>query len=65
MKDYFLFLGHTFLPNNETFLPRYMLDPGDLIFPAVNAHEPTYRTLALSNLGTTPLLFDFDKDPDR
>ena len=57
--------GHTFLPNNETFLPRYILDPEDLIFPAVNANESTYRTLVLSNVGTAPLLFDFDKDPDR
>ncbi|XP_013412505.1 cilia- and flagella-associated protein 65-like [Lingula anatina] len=54
--------GHTFMPNNETFLPRVTLDTEKLVFPAVNTNEATYRTLLLSNVGTTPVLFDFEKD---
>ncbi|WAR10588.1 CFA65-like protein [Mya arenaria] len=55
--------GHTFMPNNETFLPRYTLDSAQLVFPAVNTKESTYRTLLMTNNGTTPILFDLQKDP--
>lgn len=54
--------GHTFQANNETFLPRYNLDADHLVFPAVNANDATYRSLLLSNTGTTPILYDFQKD---
>lgn len=57
--------GHTFMPNNETFLPRYTLDSPTLVFPAVNAKEATYRTMLLNNTGTTPIFFDVEKDPTR
>ncbi|XP_071101269.1 cilia- and flagella-associated protein 65-like isoform X1 [Haliotis cracherodii] len=55
--------GHTFMPNNETFLPRYDVNSPKLVFPAVNAKESTYRTLCVRNTGTTPILFDVEKDP--
>ncbi|XP_078326129.1 cilia- and flagella-associated protein 65-like isoform X1 [Crassostrea virginica] len=55
--------GQTFQPNNETFLPRLSFDTSRLVFPAVNAKESTYRTLLLTNNGTTPILFDIQKDP--
>ncbi|KAJ8320586.1 hypothetical protein KUTeg_002173 [Tegillarca granosa] len=54
--------GQTFMPNNETFLPRYNIDSSNLIFPAVNTKESTYRTLLLTNTGTTPILYDIQKD---
>lgn len=64
VKRYFiyLFVGHTFMPNNETFLPRYTLDDSTVVFPAVNANEATYRTILLTNTGTTPIMFDIQKD---
>ncbi|KAH3749495.1 hypothetical protein DPMN_183993, partial [Dreissena polymorpha] len=55
--------GQTFMPNNETFLPRYTLDAAKLVFPAVNAKEATYRTLLMRNTASTPILFDIEKDP--
>ncbi|XP_053386703.1 cilia- and flagella-associated protein 65-like isoform X2 [Mercenaria mercenaria] len=57
--------GHTFMPNNETFLPKYSLDSDNLVFPAVNAKESTYRTILMTNTGTTPILFDLEKDPSN
>lgn len=54
--------GHTFMPNNETFLPRIILDSANIVFPAVNAKESTYRTVLMKNTGTTPILFDVEKD---
>ncbi|CAH1790082.1 unnamed protein product [Owenia fusiformis] len=57
-------MGQTFMPNNETFLPRFDIDSPKLVFPAVNANEATYRTLAVANLGTTPILYEFAPDPD-
>ncbi|XP_076088229.1 cilia- and flagella-associated protein 65-like isoform X2 [Mytilus galloprovincialis] len=57
--------GQTFLPNNETFLPRYTLDTSRLVFPAVNTKESAYRTLQMRNNGTTPIFFDVQKDPNN
>jgi len=51
------------MPNNETFWPRYSLDSSNLVFPAVNAKEATYRTFLMTNSGATPILYDLDKDP--
>ena len=59
------FAGQTFLPNNETFLPRFTLDTSRLVFPAVNAKESAYRTLLMKNTGTTPIFFDIQKDPNK
>ena len=53
------------MQNNETFLPRYNLDPSQVVFPAVNAKESTYRTVLMSNTGSTPILFDVEKEPTR
>ena len=50
------------MPKHETFLPRFMLDSSRVVFPAVNTSEAAYRTVLLSNTGTTPILFDFEKD---
>lgn len=58
-------VGQTFMPNQETFLPRMNVDVNKLVFPAVNTNEATYRTLLLSNMGTTPILYDFESDPDK
>ncbi|XP_052080289.1 cilia- and flagella-associated protein 65-like [Mytilus californianus] len=57
--------GQTFLPNNETFLPRFTLDTSRLVFPAVNTKESAYRTLQMRNTGTTPIFFDVQKDPNN
>ena len=59
------FAGQTFLPNNETFLPRFTLDTSRLVLPAVNAKESAYRTLLMKNTGTTPIFFDIQKDPNK
>ena len=53
------------MPNNETFLPKYMMDSDNLVFPAVNAKESTYRTILMTNTGTTPIMFDLEKDPSK
>ena len=50
------------MPNNETFLPRYKIDTPHLVFPAVNAKESTYRTVLVKNEGTTPIMYDLEKD---
>ncbi|KAK7484650.1 hypothetical protein BaRGS_00024058, partial [Batillaria attramentaria] len=57
--------GHTFQPNNETFLPRYDLDSPRVVFPAVNSKETAYRTVLLTNAGTTPLMYSMQKDPSN
>ncbi|KAK3083386.1 hypothetical protein FSP39_021362 [Pinctada imbricata] len=54
--------GHTFLPNNETFLPRSLFDSERVVFPAVNTKESTYRTVLFTNTGSTPILFDIKPD---
>ncbi|BFZ22011.1 hypothetical protein BsWGS_25049 [Bradybaena similaris] len=51
-------LGHTFMPNNDTFLPRAVIDPLVVVFPAVNTGESTHQTLLLANAGDTPILYD-------
>ncbi|KAK7113832.1 cilia- and flagella-associated protein 65-like isoform X2 [Littorina saxatilis] len=56
--------GHTFQPNNETFLPQYLLDSPHVVFPAVNTKESAYSTVLLTNTGTTPIMYDLTKDPD-
>ena len=50
------------MPHNESFLPRYALDTPHVVFPAVNARESAYRTVRLTNTGTTPILFNFESD---
>lgn len=55
--------GQTFQPNNETFLPEYVLDSPHIVFPAVNTKETAYRTVLLSNTGTTPIMYNLSKDP--
>lgn len=57
--------GHTFQPNNETFLPRYKLDSSHVIFPAVNSKESAFRTVLLTNTATTPLMYNLAKDPSN
>ncbi|XP_071497349.1 cilia- and flagella-associated protein 65-like [Diadema antillarum] len=56
-------VGQTFQPNNETFLPRYTLDTRKLVFPAVDIGDSIYKTLLLSNEGTTPIHFNIPDDP--
>ncbi|XP_059144553.1 cilia- and flagella-associated protein 65-like [Physella acuta] len=57
-------IGHTFLPNNETFLPRTSIFPSVLVFPAVNTGESSYRSIVVQNTGDTPILFDLHKTLD-
>ena len=54
--------GQTFQPHSETFLPRFVLDSHKVTFPAVNSQESTYRTILLTNTGTTPIAYNFEKD---
>lgn len=67
--DFYLYgfksTGQTFQANNETFLPRLTFDTSHLVFPAVNTKESTYRTILLTNNGTTPIMFDVLKDPTK
>ncbi|GFR66876.1 coiled-coil domain-containing protein 108-like [Elysia marginata] len=51
-------LGHTFLPGNETFLPRQAVLPQVIVFPAINTGESAYRTLVMGNMGDTPITYD-------
>ncbi|KAL5005595.1 hypothetical protein ScPMuIL_016753 [Solemya velum] len=54
--------GHTFMPNNMTFLPKFTLDSTQLVFPAVNAKEAAFRTLLMRNTGTTPIMCNIQRD---
>ncbi|XP_006820550.2 cilia- and flagella-associated protein 65-like [Saccoglossus kowalevskii] len=56
-------VGHTFQPGNETFLPRFTLDSKSLLFPAVSPNETIFKTLLLTNNGTTPIHYAFEPDP--
>ncbi|RUS91152.1 hypothetical protein EGW08_001065, partial [Elysia chlorotica] len=51
-------LGHTFMPGNETFLPRQAILPQVIVFPAINSGESAYRTLVMGNMGDTPITYD-------
>jgi len=57
-----MFAGHTFMPNQEVFLPKYQLDPLEMAVSVVNPNEATYRTVYFENIGPTPILFELDKD---
>ncbi|XP_050388962.1 cilia- and flagella-associated protein 65 [Patella vulgata] len=57
--------GHTFMPHHETFWPRYTLDNPKVVFNAVNTQESTYRTILMTNTGTTPIFLDMESDPDN
>ncbi|XP_077997157.1 cilia- and flagella-associated protein 65-like [Glandiceps talaboti] len=56
-------IGHTFQPGNETFLPRFNFDSQKLVLPAIDTKETVFRTLLLSNSGTTPIHYAFESDP--
>jgi len=56
-------LGHTFVPNQEVFLPKYQLDPLEMAMSVVNVNEATYRSVCFENIGPTPILYELDNDP--
>ncbi|ESO88046.1 hypothetical protein LOTGIDRAFT_219687 [Lottia gigantea] len=56
--------AQTFMPHHETFWPRYTLDNTSVVFDAVNVNESTYRTVLLTNTGTTPILLNTQSDTD-
>ncbi|XP_070569847.1 cilia- and flagella-associated protein 65-like [Ptychodera flava] len=58
-------VGHTFQPGNETFLPRFTFDAQKLVFPAIDTNETTFRTFLLTNTGTTPIHYAFERDPSN
>ncbi|CAG5126792.1 unnamed protein product, partial [Candidula unifasciata] len=51
-------LCHTFMPNNDTFLPHAVIEPRVVVFSAVNTGESTHETLLMVNTGDTPILYD-------
>jgi hypothetical protein len=53
--------GHTFHPSNDTFfIPRYVTDAENIIFPTTVKEKPVYRTLTVKNLAANyPLAYDF------
>ena len=55
--------GHTFAPQYETYIPRVLVSPDRLVFPAVNTNDTAYRTVLLANRGITPVVFDLEHDP--
>ena len=59
---HYMFVGHTFMPNHEVFLPKYQLDPLEMAVSVVNPNEATYRTVYFENIGPTPIFYELDKD---
>ncbi len=55
-------IGHTFHSSNDTFfIPRYVTDAENIIFPTTVKEKPVYRTLTVKNLANNyPLTFDFN-----
>lgn len=56
--------GHTFAAHYDTYVPRVSVIPDRLVFPAVNTNDTAYRTVLLTNQGTTPVVFDLEHDPN-
>ncbi|XP_025115261.1 cilia- and flagella-associated protein 65-like isoform X2 [Pomacea canaliculata] len=57
--------GHTFQPNNETFLPWYQMDPSSVVFSGVSAKEAAYRTILLTNTASTPIMYNIQNHPNN
>ena len=55
-------VGHTFHPMNDTFfIPRYVTDAENIVFPTTVKDRPVYRTLTVKNLASEyPLAYDFN-----
>ncbi|XP_038048739.1 cilia- and flagella-associated protein 65-like [Patiria miniata] len=56
-------IGHTFQPNNQTFLPKLSLDTNKVVFPAVDSGDSIYKTILITNDGSTPIQYAVPEDP--
>ncbi|XP_033103427.1 cilia- and flagella-associated protein 65-like [Anneissia japonica] len=56
-------VGQTFQQGQQTFLPRLTFDKKELVFPAVDINDCVYKTVLMTNTGTTPIRYKFDSDP--
>ncbi|XP_022101804.1 cilia- and flagella-associated protein 65-like isoform X2 [Acanthaster planci] len=56
-------VGHTFQPNSETFLPKLTLDAQKVVFPAVYSGDSFYKTILMTNNGSTPIHYMLPKGP--
>ncbi|XP_072031285.1 cilia- and flagella-associated protein 65-like [Amphiura filiformis] len=56
--------GHTFQPGHETFLPSYTLDVNKVVFPACDVGDSLYKTVLVTNTGTTPIHYTLEDDPN-
>nr|XP_034983136.1 cilia- and flagella-associated protein 65 isoform X1 [Zootoca vivipara] len=53
--------GHTFQPGRQHFIPKYDLDCHK-VFPPVSPNITTYRSMLLSNVGTTAISFSLSRE---
>lgn len=51
-------VGSTFQENQATFIPQISLNVPELMFPATNQNEPSYRTVTITNKASTPIVYD-------
>ncbi|XP_071942190.1 cilia- and flagella-associated protein 65-like [Antedon mediterranea] len=56
-------IGQTFQHGQQTFMPRLIFDKKELVFPAVDVNGSVYKTVLMTNSGTTPIRYEFDSDP--
>jgi hypothetical protein len=56
-------VGHTFQPNNETFLPKLTFDAQKVVFPAIDSGDSFYKTILMANDGSTPIHYSLLEDP--
>ncbi|XP_071792552.1 cilia- and flagella-associated protein 65-like [Asterias amurensis] len=56
-------VGHTFQPGNQTFLPKMSFDTNRVILPAVDTGDSIYKTILLTNEGSTPIHYALQDDP--
>uniref|UniRef100_A0A670JW57 Cilia and flagella associated protein 65 n=1 Tax=Podarcis muralis TaxID=64176 RepID=A0A670JW57_PODMU len=53
--------GHTFQPGRQHFIPKYDLDCHK-VFPPVSPNITTYRSMLLSNVGSTAISFSLSQE---
>eukprot|EP00106_Octopus_bimaculoides_P000217 XP_014767659.1 PREDICTED: coiled-coil domain-containing protein 108-like isoform X2 [Octopus bimaculoides] len=57
--------GNTYPVQHQMFVPQYTLQDSAVIrFPSVDMQSSGYKTLIICNNGSSPLLYQFDKDPN-
>lgn len=54
--------GNTFPANVEHFVPHCEFDSSSIALDAVAPNQVSYQTVMLTNNGSTPILFEIDRE---